>query len=110
MAVGAGTRAAAASLNAQEVVEHGDHEVVVQVSLVVANGEAHDREAPGVGIAQDLDVGVFAPGLDGPADKLPLAKLDVLVSHRFLELKNQTRADGLDDGRSAAFFAMSRIG
>jgi RNA polymerase sigma-70 factor (ECF subfamily) len=40
--VGAGARAAAARLDAEEVVEHRHHEVVVEEALAVANEKADD--------------------------------------------------------------------
>src|SRR5512132_3293333 len=58
VAVGAGTRAATPGLDAEQVIQHGDHEVVVQVAVAVADAERDDRQPAGVGVAEQLEVGV----------------------------------------------------
>ena len=68
MTVGPGARATAPGLDAEQVVEHRHHQVVVQVHAPwPADHETDDRQPLRLGIAQDLDVGVAAPGSDGPA-------------------------------------------
>ena len=54
--VGSGAGAAAAGLDAEQVVEQGDHEVVVQVAASVLDHERDDRQALGVLVAQHLEV------------------------------------------------------
>ena len=75
VAVGAGARAAAAGLDAEEVVEDGDDEVVVQVALALAaDDERHDRQSLGVEVAEDLDAGLVPPGRDGALEEVVLPR------------------------------------
>src|SRR6185503_4047522 len=99
-------RAAAARLDAEQVVQQRDDEAVVQRALGVTNDEGDDREAPGFLVSEDADVRVFAPDVDGALDERLLARADRLGADRFLELEDEAGADRLDDRRRAALFAM----
>src|SRR5215471_7663254 len=103
-------RATAPGLDPEEVVEHSDHEVVVDVATLMPDHEGHDREAVEIGIAQDLEVGVAAPALDRSADEgfLPAADLD--GADRLLELEDKSGADRLHDGRRSALLTMLDVG
>ena len=57
MAVRPGTRAAAARLDAEQVVEQRHDEVVMEIAVIVADRERHDRQARQRGVAEDLDHG-----------------------------------------------------
>ena len=76
VAVRPGAGAAAAGLDAEQVVEQGDHVVVVEVAAAVADDERDDREARERRVAQDLEGRVRAPALDRPADEVLLALAD----------------------------------
>ena len=66
VAVGAGARAPAAGLHAEQVVEHGDDEVVVQpVPRRRPHHERDDRQPRGLEVAEDLD-GRLLPATPSP--------------------------------------------
>src|SRR4051794_13470360 len=110
MAVGAGARAAATGLDAEEVVEHGDDEVVVEVaSGLGAHGEGHDREPFGREVAEDLDGRLLLPSLDGAAEEDRLAGPDRRGPDSLLELEDEPCADRLDDGWGATLLAVRGI-
>jgi hypothetical protein len=79
-----GARAATACLDAEQVVEHRHHEVVVQVALAAADAERHDGQPPGVRVAQQLDVGVGGPASQRPLPQPFLAGLDHVGADRLL--------------------------
>ncbi len=75
--VGSGAGTTAAGLNSQEVIEHGDDEVVVEILGAVADHERNDRQPLGRRIAENGDIGSGAPEGDRTSDELilPLADL-----------------------------------
>src|SRR5690606_24861339 len=103
--------AAAARLDAEQVVQQRHDEVVVQVP---AAGTTHHKGQYGkairVDIAKDLDVGIRLPGLDRGAQEVLLVRANHVGAHRLLEREDQARADRLDDGWRAALFPVGRIG
>src|SRR5262249_30245275 len=107
--VGPRARAAAARLDAEEVVEQRDHEVVVEVARAVLDDERHDRQALGVRVTEDLDVRALRPRGDGAADERLLALVDGRDRHRALELEDEPCADGLDDRGGAALLAVDDV-
>ena len=106
VAVGAGARAAAAGLDPEQVVEQGDDVVVVQIApRAPVDDERHDREPVGLEVAEDADVRVLRPALDGAAPEVLLVRVDHVDADGLLELEDETGADRLDDRRSAALLA-----
>ena len=98
MAVGARTRAAAAGLDPEQVVEQGYDIVVVQIAPgAPVDDERHDREPVGLEVAEDTDVRIPAPARDGAAPEVLLVRVDHVDPHGLLELEDETRADRLDD-------------
>ena len=65
VAVGARAGAAAAGLDAEQVVEQRDDVVVVQVAVADPDAEGHDGQPAGVWVAEDLDVRVGLPPAEG---------------------------------------------
>ena len=107
---GPGTGAAAPGLDAEQVVEQCHDQVVMQVSAAVPDGEADDRQAPGVPVAQDVDAGHALPTLDGPPDERALAGRDGRLADLLLELEREAGPDGADDVGRAGLLAMLRVG
>src|SRR3569623_3568866 len=109
MPVRTGAATAAARLDAEQVVEQRDDEVVVQVRLAMLHDEADDRQPPRRLVAEDRDRFVLRPGSDRALDEVDLALADRIGADVLLELEHESRADRLDDRRRAAFFAHDRI-
>ena len=107
--VRAGAGTAAAGLDAEQVVQQGDDEVVMQVAFPVADGERHDGQPPGLEIAEQVDLGMGRPAVDGPADERLLALADQIGADRLLELENQPGPDRFDDRRGAPLLAVRRV-
>ena len=110
--VRAGAGAAAAGLDAEQVVEQRDHEVVVQVLAARRpDHERHDREplrppgCRGSPCAGSLRQAVIARSQQGV-----LACLDHVDADGVLELEDQPGPDRLDDGRGAALLAVDGVG
>jgi hypothetical protein len=111
VAVGTGAGAPSARLDAEEVVEQRDHEVVVQPAPVGrVDQEGDDRQAVGVEVAEDLDGRVGAPRRDRPAHEIGLALDHDPGADRLLELEDQPGPDRLDDRRRAALLAVVEVG
>ena len=111
VAVGTRARAAPSRLDAEDVVEQCDDEVVVQVTAArTAHDERHDRQALRIEVAQHLDGRVRVPCGDGAAEHVLLVRPDHVDADRILELEHQPGPDGLDDGRGAALLTMHGIG
>ena len=106
MPVRASTRAPAASLDPEQVVEQRHHEVVMQVSSLVTHDERDDRETFGRVGAENLDVRVGVPARDCSPDEPFLAAPDRLDSYGLLELEDESGANRLDDRRRPALLAM----
>ena len=64
MPIRPGARAAAARLDAEQVVEQRDGEVVVEVRVAVADDERHDREPPRRLVAEDAATGAVHERVD----------------------------------------------
>lgn len=109
VSVGSRAGAAAAGLDAEEVVQEGDDEVVVEELVVVFDHERHDREPPGVEVSEDSDVGVVTPAFDGALDEVVFEFTDVVFADGGFELEDESGADGFDDGGRAAFFAVDGV-
>ena len=111
--VRAGARAAAAGLDAEQVVEQRDDEVVVQVAPArAAHHERHDREPLGVEVAEDLDRRARCcqrARPRGAGSRSSCARI-TLDADRLLELEDQPGADRLDDRRRAALLAVRGVG
>jgi hypothetical protein len=99
--VWAGARAAAAGLDAEQVVEQRHDEVVVQVPAAVADHERHDAQPPRVVVAEDLDLGPPRTSARPPLDERVLEGADRVGADGLLELEHEPGADRLDDGRGA---------
>ena len=99
-------RAAAARLDAEQIVQQRDDEVVVQVVVPVAHHERHDRQPLGAQVAQQAQVRVLLPGGDGALDEAALHLGDGVVPDRALELERQPGADRFDDRRRAPLLAV----
>ncbi len=108
--VGAGAGAAAPRLDAEEIVEQGHDEVVVQQPFVAADDERHDRQPRRLQVPQHVQVGVRRPGGDGAFDVGALELLDVRRADRLLQAEHEPGADRLDDRRRAALLAVGGIG
>src|SRR6266511_3637155 len=109
MPVGTGAGAATARLDAEQVVEQGHDVIVVQVAFLGPDAEGDDRQAAGVGIAEDLDVRVGLPAIQRTAPEALLARLDQVGTDRLLEPDDQPSTDRLDDRRGAALLPSDRI-
>jgi len=109
VAVRPGARAAAAGLDAEQVVEHRHDEVVVQVACAVPDHEGDNGEATGVVVAQDVDLRVSRPRLDRAPDEGVLAAANQAGPHRLLQLEDEAGADRLDDGRRPTLLAVHPI-
>src|SRR3954464_9247775 len=91
--VGTGAGAAAARLDPEEIVEQRDDVVVVQVAPAMADHERNDREPLRATVAEDLDVGVSLPALDGAIDERFLALTNRLDADLLLELEHEARSN-----------------
>ena len=60
-------------------------------------------------MAEDLDVWVGLPAVEGLTPQFFFALLDHVGADRVLERENQSGADRLDDGRGAALLAGDRV-
>jgi hypothetical protein len=110
VAVRPGARAAAAGLDAEEVVEQGDDIGVVQVgTLAVADAERDDGQPSGAVVAEDLDPGVAVPVRQRPPPVTLLGGLDGVGAYGLLEGEDQSGMDGLDDRRGAALLSGDRV-
>ncbi len=110
VAVGAGARTAAPRLDAEQVVEHGDDVVVVEVLPARrAHHEADDREPARVEVAEDLDAGLVLPRGHRPLQQGLLVLLDGGRPDGGLQLEDQAGADGLHDRGRAALLAVLRV-
>src|SRR5690606_2313050 len=69
MTIWARAAAAAACLDPEQVIEKRDAEVVVEVAFTMAKYERHDGEAPCVRVAEDANVRVVSPAVDGTSDE-----------------------------------------
>ena len=105
-----GARAAAAGLDPEQVVEHGDHELVVQVAVAVPDPEGHDGQSRGAAVAEDLQPRVVPPGRQHPPAGLLLAGLDQPGADGLLQPEDQAGADGTEDRRGAALLPGDRVG
>ena len=70
-----------------------------------ADDERDDREPVGLEVAEDPDVRVLRPALDGAAPEVLLVRVDHVDADRLLELEDEPGADRLDDRRRAALLA-----
>jgi hypothetical protein len=102
---GAGAGAAAAGLDAEQVVEQGDDEVVVQVPGAVADAEGDDGQPPGPVVAEDLDGRHVGPAAEHVPPEVFFAGGDQAGADRLFEGEDQPSTDGLHDRRGPAFFA-----
>src|SRR5450631_4937019 len=110
MSVGAGARAAAASLDPEQVVEQRDNEVVMQVSPARrAYDERDDGQPLRLKVAQDLDGGLLQPRADGTLKVVLLVRSNDVHAHRLFQPEDQPGADRLHDGRSATLLAQCRV-
>ena len=110
VAVRAGAGAAAATLDAEQVVEDRHHEVVVQVAARRApDHERHDRESLGVGVAEHLDGGMLAPGGHRATQEVLLVRADRRDADRVLEREDEPGADRLHDRGRAALLAVGGV-
>ena len=106
VAVRPGARAAAARLDPEQVVEHRDDEVVVEVPPVVADRERHDRQPRQRRVAEDLDLGLVDQDAIARSMKSSSRARIVVDADRLLELEDEPGPDRLDDRRRAALLAM----
>ena len=104
---GAGT--AAPGLEAEQVAEQADDEVVVQDPAVAVDAERHDRQSRRVEVAQDLDGRVAAPPFAGTPPPEVFSLGDEIGSDGLLERDHDTGPNRLDDRRRAALLAGDRI-
>ena len=103
-------RAAASGLDAEEVVEHRDDVVVVEVVPAGRpHHEADDGEPPRLEVAEDLDAGLVLPGGHRALEQRLLVGLDGLRADGGLELEDQPGTDRLDDAGGAALLAVLRV-
>ncbi len=109
VAVGSGARTTAPGLDAEEIVQDGNHEIVVEIPVAERDDERDDRQPFGIVAAEDLDVGRGVPRLDGSGDELFLSSPDLVDPDRGLELEHQAGADRLDDGRGAALLPVGDV-
>src|SRR5262249_41351658 len=109
VAIGARARAAAAGLDAEQVVEDGHDEVVVQVAALVPDDERDDRAPRQRVRAEDVDRRSALPPLDRAADERLLALADRVDPDRVLQLEDEAGPDRLDDGRRAALLPVLRV-
>src|SRR5689334_22790340 len=110
MEIRAGTEASAARLDPEQVAEHGDDEVRVQMPGAVTQAERHDREALELGVPEDLDVRVGAPRAQRAAGEIVLAAADLVAADGVLQRERDTGADRLDDSRRASLLADLGLG
>ena len=84
--VRSGARAPAARLDAEQIVEDRHDQVVVQIHPAGSTDhETDDRQPFSVAVAEDLDVRVCAPGLDGAPHEVLLMGTDDVHADRLLE-------------------------
>ena len=107
--VRAGAGAAAAGLDAEQVIQQRDDEVVVQVPGAVADAEGDDRQPRGGAAAEDLDAGAVLPAVQHVPPQLLFAGGDQVGADRLLEREDQAGPDGFDDGGGAALLARDRV-
>jgi len=107
MPVGSRARAPPSGLDAEQVVEQGHHEVVVQQPTVRgADPEREDRQACGRDRPEQLEVRVGPPGRQ-PFQPVPiLQRCDQVEADRLLEGEGQAGPDRAHDVRGAALLAM----
>ena len=104
--VRARARAAAPRLDPEQVVQERHDEVVVQVPLLVAHDERHDRQPRQVVAPEDLDIGVLLPPMHRTVGERLLARADRLGADGLLELEHEARPDRLHDRGRAAFLTV----
>ena len=109
VAVGARAGAAAVGLDAEQVVEQRDHEVVGQEPAVVADPEGNDGQAARRGAAEQFDGGVGVPAGAGAPPEPFLACLNQAGADGLLQREHQAGANGFDDRGGSAFFACHRV-
>ena len=109
MAVWAGARAAAARLDAEQVVQQGHHEVVVEVPTLVPDDERDDRQTIQRVRSEHLDVRVALPALDGSPDERFLELPNRVGANRLLELEDEASSDRFHDRRCPTLLAVLGI-
>ena len=108
VAVGSRARAAAARLDAEQVVEQRHHEVVVEEAVAVPDQEGDDRQPRRREAAEQPEIRVLPPALERALDEAPLERLDGAAADRLLEMEDQPGADRLEDRRRAPLLAVLR--
>jgi hypothetical protein len=107
--VRAGAGAAAASLDAEQVVEQRDDEVVVQVPGAVADAERDDGQPGGLLVAEYFDARAAGPAAQHVPPQLLFAGGDQAGTDRLLEREDQPGPDRFHDGGGAALLACDRV-